>query len=169
MDEHFAYFLANGECRMKVAGEGFCGGGGEKDRWNEKYKSVSVLMRVARDGSHAFRRDAEGKKGKKKKEGKTLVGRKGGGEAWKSVGTRRFFFDATTIEKEGVIFLARNCYRPCIRRRVLVRVSTDRNLVPRPASPGKRSLSGFFLTSGGLPPSRPLSRQLNDKSNTFYA
>lgn len=35
-------------------------------------------MRVARDGSHAFRRDAEGKKGKKKKEGKTLVGRKGG-------------------------------------------------------------------------------------------
>lgn len=66
MDEHFAYFLANGECRMKVAGEGFCGGGGEKDRWNEKYKSVSVLMRVARDGSHAFRRDAEGKKGKKK-------------------------------------------------------------------------------------------------------
>lgn len=52
---------------MKVAGEGFCGGGGEKDRWNEKYKSVSVLMRVARDGSHAFRRDAEGKKGKKKR------------------------------------------------------------------------------------------------------
>lgn len=78
MDEHFAYFLANGECKMKVAGEGFCGGGGEKDRWNEKYKSVSVLMRVARDGSHAFRRDAEGKKGEKKKEGKTLVGRKGG-------------------------------------------------------------------------------------------
>lgn len=34
-------------------------------------------MRVARDGSHAFRRDAEGKKGEKKKEGKTLVGRKG--------------------------------------------------------------------------------------------
>lgn len=34
-------------------------------------------MRVARDGSHAFRRDAEGKKGEKKKEEKTLVGRKG--------------------------------------------------------------------------------------------
>lgn len=54
------------------------GEGGEKDRWNEKHKSVSVLMRVARDGSHAFRRDAKGKKGEKKKEGKTLVGRKGG-------------------------------------------------------------------------------------------
>lgn len=37
-------------------------------------------MRVARDGSHAFRRDTKGKKGKKKKkeEEKTVVGRKGG-------------------------------------------------------------------------------------------
>lgn len=71
---------------MKVAGEGFCGGGGEKDRWNEKYKSVSVLMRVARDGSHAFRRDAEGKKGKKKKRKErhslSKGGRRGVEERW---------------------------------------------------------------------------------------
>lgn len=61
-------------------------GGGEKDRWNEKYKSVSVLMRVARDGSHAFRRDAEGKKGKKKRKKRHSLVERGGGEAWKSVG-----------------------------------------------------------------------------------
>lgn len=56
------------------------GRGGEKDRWNEKYKSVSVLMRVARDGSHAFRRDAEGKKGEKKKGRKDTRWSKGGEE-----------------------------------------------------------------------------------------
>lgn len=43
-------------------------GGKREDRWNgyEKYKSISVLIRAARDGSHA-RRYGTGRQKKKKR------------------------------------------------------------------------------------------------------
>lgn len=57
-------------------------------------------MRVARDGSHAFRRDTKGKKGekkKKKRKKRQWLVEKGGGEAF---GSKRFPFDATRRDRK---------------------------------------------------------------------
>lgn len=112
-------------------------------------------MRVARDGSHAFRRDTKGKKGKKKKK----RGRKDSG--WSKRGEEkrlvRNAFPLTrlgAIEKktrnfprEKLLSTLRHVYIYTHARYIRVlgymRVSTDRNLAPLASSQGSDRLADF--------------------------